>query len=146
MNKEKVMFAFILLIAAELLTMWPSINGWAQIYDFDSGNDHYKVCADPKKNSDVSVQKIKCVNSKINVNGIDITEVPQDGLNQLVKIERCEVCFTTVLSQNELDDLIRELIADDYPSSIKGLSVFIAGNLNEEAHTFISERIIHVCQ
>jgi len=78
MNKEKVVFPSILLIASGLLTIGPSINTEAQIYDFDFGNDHYKVYPDPKKTSDVNVQKLKCVNSNINVNGIDITEVPQN--------------------------------------------------------------------
>lgn len=78
MNKEKVVFPSILLIASGLLTIGPSINTQAQIYDFDFGNDHYKVYPDPKKTSDVNVQKLKCVNSNINVNGIDITEVPQN--------------------------------------------------------------------
>jgi hypothetical protein len=31
-----------------------------------------------KKDSGVSIQKIKCVNSNVNVNGIDITEIPQE--------------------------------------------------------------------
>jgi len=33
----------------------------------------------PKKSSHVDIQKIKCVNSNINVNGIDITQIPQDN-------------------------------------------------------------------
>jgi len=78
MNMEKVVFPSILLIASGLLTIGPSINTEAQIYDFDFGNDHYKVYPDPKKSSDVNVQKLKCVNSNINVNGIDITEIPQN--------------------------------------------------------------------
>jgi len=78
MNMEKVVFPSILLIASGLLTIGPSINTEAQIYDFDLGNDHYKVYPDPKKTSDVNVQKLKCVNSNINVNGIDITEIPQN--------------------------------------------------------------------
>lgn len=78
MNKEKVVFPSVILIASGLLTLGPSINTQAQIYDLDLGNDHYKVYPDPKKNSDVNVQKLKCVNSNINVNGIDITEIPQN--------------------------------------------------------------------
>jgi hypothetical protein len=78
MNKEKAVFPSILLIASGFLTLGPSINTQAQIYNFDFGNDHYKIYPDPKKNSDVNVQKLKCVNSNINVNGIDITEVPQN--------------------------------------------------------------------
>src|SRR5574339_205396 len=48
------------------------------MYNYDHGNDHYKVYSD-LKSSDVKVQKIKYVNSNINVNGIDITEIPPDG-------------------------------------------------------------------
>jgi hypothetical protein len=47
-------------IASGLLIIGPSImNGWAQIYDFENGIDHYKVYPDPKKYADVNVQKIK---------------------------------------------------------------------------------------
>jgi hypothetical protein len=76
MNKEKVVFLSILLIASGFLTLGPSINTQAQIYNLDFGNDHYKASRS-KKNSDV-MQKLKCVNSNINVNGIDITKIPQD--------------------------------------------------------------------
>jgi hypothetical protein len=43
MDKEKAVIPSILLIASGLLTLGPSINTQAQIYDFDFGNDHYKV-------------------------------------------------------------------------------------------------------
>jgi len=39
-------------------------------YSYD--NNHQK------KSSHVDIQKIQCVNSNINVNGIDITQIPQD--------------------------------------------------------------------
>jgi hypothetical protein len=78
MDKEKVVFPSILLIASGSLTLGLSINTQAQIYHFDFGNDHYKVYPDPKKSSDVNIQKLNCVNSNINVNGIDITEIPQN--------------------------------------------------------------------
>ena len=29
--------------------------------------------------SDVNLQNIKCVSSNVNVNGVDITKIPQDG-------------------------------------------------------------------
>ena len=32
-----------------------------------------------KKSSHGDIQKIKCVNSNINVNGVDITQIPEDG-------------------------------------------------------------------
>ena len=40
-------------------------------YSYD--NNHQK------KSSHVDIQKIQCVNSNINVNGIDITQIPEDG-------------------------------------------------------------------
>jgi hypothetical protein len=58
----------------------PSItNTQAQIYDFDYGNDHYRAYPDQKRGSDVNIQKLKCVDSNINVNGLEITEIPQDA-------------------------------------------------------------------
>ncbi|MGE5705872.1 MAG: hypothetical protein ACM3XP_04050 [Nitrososphaerales archaeon] len=32
-----------------------------------------------QKSSHADIQKIKCVNSNININGIDITQIPQDS-------------------------------------------------------------------
>jgi hypothetical protein len=70
-----------LIAVTGLLTLNPSMltNAHAQMYGFNYGNDHNKVYPDQKKGSDVNVQKIKCLNSNINVNGIDITQIPQDG-------------------------------------------------------------------
>jgi len=55
-------------------------NAQGQSYEnsYQYGNDHYKVFPDQKKGSDVNVQKIKCINSNVNVNGIDITQIPQE--------------------------------------------------------------------
>jgi hypothetical protein len=41
-------------------------------YSYD--NNH------PKKSSHTDIQKIQCVNSNINVNGIDITKIPRDDI------------------------------------------------------------------
>jgi hypothetical protein len=41
-----------------------------------------------KKSSHTDIQKIKCVNSNINVNGIDVTEIPQDGTATAVANEQ----------------------------------------------------------
>ena len=46
----------------------------AQMYDYDYGYEKHQ-----EKSSDVNIQKIKCVNSDINVNGIDIKEIPHDA-------------------------------------------------------------------
>ena len=50
-------------------------NAGAQMYD----DEQYGYDNHPKKSSHTDIQKIKCVNSNTNVNGIDITQVPQDG-------------------------------------------------------------------
>ena len=75
-----IVFASILgaILATRLLALNPSTitNAGAQMYD----DDRYGYDNHPKKSSDVNVQKIKCINSNINVNGIDITQIPQDGL------------------------------------------------------------------
>jgi hypothetical protein len=53
-------------------------------------------------------------------------------------------CFTTVLSQNELNDLIRAIIEDTGPISLQELCDYIAGNLDEEGRAFISERLFRL--
>jgi hypothetical protein len=116
------------------------------------------------------------------VNGIDITQIPQDdtalaatneagpdrantqngigladrinfdrnlvnicvnvNLNEQVRnVQTCESCFTTVLNQNELNDLIRAITEDGGPPSLQELCDFIAGNIDEEGRAFISERL-----
>ncbi len=60
-------------------------NAQAQMYDnqYRHDNNYYqddnRYSYDKKdsKSSHTDIQKIKCVNSNINVNGIDITEIPQ---------------------------------------------------------------------
>jgi hypothetical protein len=48
------------------------------MYGYQHENDHYKVYTD-SKSSDVNLQNIKCVSSNVNVNGVDITKISQDG-------------------------------------------------------------------
>ena len=66
-NNKKIVFVSILgpILATGLLSLNPSTitNACAQLY-----GDEYKYDNQPKKSSDVNVQKIKCVNSNINVN------------------------------------------------------------------------------
>jgi hypothetical protein len=52
----------------------------AQMYANEYGHDssYNKYYPEPKS-SHTDIQKIKCINSNINVNGIDITQIPQDG-------------------------------------------------------------------
>ena len=61
-------------------------NAQAQMYDnqYRHDNNYYqddnRYSYDKKdpKSSHTDIQKIKCVNSNINVNGVDITQIPQD--------------------------------------------------------------------
>ena len=76
------------ILAAGLLALNPSTitNAQAQMYDNQYGYDNnyyqddnrYSSDNHPKKSSHVDIQKISCVNSNINVNGIDITQIPED--------------------------------------------------------------------
>jgi hypothetical protein len=70
-----IVFASIMgtILATGLLALNPSLitNASAQVYQ-----DRYGYDKQPEK-TNVNVQKIKCVNSNINVNGVDITQVPQ---------------------------------------------------------------------
>jgi hypothetical protein len=77
-NNRKIVFVSILgaILATGILALNPSMigNAGAQPYEDQYGYDKY-----PKKSSHTDIQKIKCVNSNINVNGVDITQIPQDG-------------------------------------------------------------------
>ena len=77
-NNKKIAFASILgaILSTGLLALNPSLvtDAGAQLYGDQYGYDKH-----PKKSSHGDIQKIKCVNSNINVNGIDITQIPQDG-------------------------------------------------------------------
>ena len=77
MSNNKVLLGSIMLtIGASLLTLNPSIitTAQAQPYGDEYGYGHGKHA----EKTFVNIQKIKCINSNINVNGIDITEIPQD--------------------------------------------------------------------
>jgi len=73
-NQVRLVMACILIVIAGLLVLNPSTITivQAQMYSYDYGYDK------DEKKSDVNIQKIKCVNRNINVNGIDITQIPQD--------------------------------------------------------------------
>lgn len=86
MNNQKLLLVPIMLIiavATGLLLLSPPINAQEQMYNdrneysSDYNNDYSHDNQNSKKSSDVNIQKIKCVNSNLNVNGIDITEIPQ---------------------------------------------------------------------
>jgi hypothetical protein len=75
MSNNKVVLASIMLaVAASLLTLNPSMITTAQAEPY---GDQYGYDRHPEK-TNVNIQKIKCVNSNINVNGIDITQIPQE--------------------------------------------------------------------
>ncbi len=77
-----------MIVAAGLMALSPSMigNAQAQMYDNQYGYDNnyyqddnrYSYDKNEPKSSHTDIQKIKCVNSNINVNGIDITKIPQD--------------------------------------------------------------------
>ena len=89
-NQRIVLASITLIVAAGLLALNPSMlkeNVQAQMYANEYGydNNYYHddnrygyENNDQKKSSHGDIQKIKCVNSNINVNGIDITQIPED--------------------------------------------------------------------
>ena len=91
MNQKLVLTPIILTIvavASTLLVLSPSMTGNAQAqlhndrneYSTDYNSAYSHDDKNSKKSSDVNIQKIKCVNSNINVNGIDINQIPTDDL------------------------------------------------------------------
>jgi hypothetical protein len=82
-DKMIVLASITLIVAAGLMALSPSMigNAQAQMYGDRYGHDNnYNNYYPELKSYHTDVQKIKCINSNINVNGIDITEVPQDGI------------------------------------------------------------------
>ena len=53
----------------------------------------------------------------------------------------CEECFTTILNEEELDDLIQAIIEDGGPDSLQGICDFIANSLDNLGRAFISDRL-----
>jgi hypothetical protein len=75
MSNNKVVLASIMLaVAASLLILNPSMITTAQAEPY---GDEYGYDKHPEK-TNVNIQKIKCINSNINVNGIDITQIPEE--------------------------------------------------------------------
>ena len=77
-DNKMIVFASIIgaILATSLIALNPSMigNAGAQLYGDQYGYDNHQ-----KKSSHTDIQKIKCVNSNINVNGIDIRQIPQNG-------------------------------------------------------------------
>ena len=77
MTNQTVLLVFILtVVETGLLILGSSmimiVNAQAQMYNYLYQPHHYNVYPYPKKSSDVNIQKIKCLNSNITVNGLDI--------------------------------------------------------------------------
>ena len=87
MNIQKLFLAtgILTIVATGLLAFSPSINAQAQMYnDRNEYSANYNNAYSPddknsKKSSDVNIQKLKCVNSNLNLNGIDITQIPSES-------------------------------------------------------------------
>jgi len=84
MSNKKIIFASMLaaILATGLLVLNPSMKGiaQAQMYDSQYGYDNsYNNYYPEPKSSHTDIQKISCVNSNTNVNGIDIQEIPRDA-------------------------------------------------------------------
>jgi endonuclease/exonuclease/phosphatase family metal-dependent hydrolase len=86
MTNQKVLLVSIMtVVAMGLLILGSSIlieNVQAQLYNYDPKTDQYTGFPDSRKNyADVTIQDINCFNSNININGIDVTQIPQDDAN-----------------------------------------------------------------
>ena len=95
----------------------------------ERNNDKSYDGKDAQSDSDTN-SRIVCIN---NNNNIVVGEEPEPPT--------CEECFTTVLTDEELDDLIQAIIENGGPPSLQELCDFIAGDLSEEGRAFISDRL-----
>ena len=78
-NNNKIVLASIaVIVAAGLMALSPSMirDAQAQMYANDYGYNSYPE----PESSHTDIQKISCVSSNVNVNGVDITQIPQDGV------------------------------------------------------------------
>ncbi len=53
-------------------------NQYRHDNNYYQDDNRYSYDKNDPKSSQVDIQKINCVNSNINVNGVDITQIPQD--------------------------------------------------------------------
>jgi len=86
MNNQKLVLVSVILtvLATGLLALSPSINAQAQTYNYDNqyvydDNNYNNNYYSDSKSSHVEVQKISCVNVNKNINGLDVTEIPEDS-------------------------------------------------------------------
>jgi hypothetical protein len=78
-NKKIVMASITVILAAGLLALNPSIIGDAQAQGYNSEYGYDNSYYPEPKSAHTDIQKIDCRNSNVNVNGVDVTEIPQDG-------------------------------------------------------------------
>ena len=95
----------------------------------ERNNDKSYDGKDAQSDSDTN-SRIVCIN---NNNNIVVGEEPEPPT--------CEECFTTVLTDEELDDLIQAIIENGGPDSLQGLCEYIASDLTEFGRAFISDRL-----
>jgi len=116
-NQTKIVLASItVIVAAGLLALSPSMigNAQAQMYDnqygydnnYNQDNNRYSYDKNDPKSSQTDIQKIKCVNSNINVNGVDITQIPQDGPGVAAANEEASPDGANAQNGNSLADRI----------------------------------------
>ena len=95
----------------------------------ESNNDKSYDGKDAQSDSDTN-SRIVCINNNNNL-----------VVGEELEPSTCEECFTTVLTEEELDDLIQAIIENGGPDSLQGLCEYIAGALSEEGRAFISDRL-----
>jgi hypothetical protein len=102
-NNKIVLASITVIVAAGLLALSPSMigNAQAEMYDNQYGYDNnyyqddnnyyqddnnyyqddnrYSYDKKDQKSSHTDIQKINCGNSNVNINGVDVTEIPQDN-------------------------------------------------------------------
>ncbi|MFB5600917.1 MAG: hypothetical protein ACE5SW_11915 [Nitrososphaeraceae archaeon] len=75
-SKNSAVFLAAVLVAGTISMIVPS--SFAQSYEDPYAQDPY--AKDQKKSTSVNVQKIKCVNENLNVNGVEVNQVPETGV------------------------------------------------------------------
>ncbi len=148
-NSKKIVFASILgaILATGLLALNPSMieNAQAELYANEYGYDNNYYHDDnrysyddnhQKKSSHTDIQKISCVNSNINVNGIDITQIPEDTTATAAANEQAGPDAANAQNGNGFDKI-------NFNKNLVNICVNV--NANEQIRTSTPQRTCEEC-
>ena len=133
-NKNRFLVSIITVVAMGLLIFGSSVlieSVQGQYYNYDPKADQYTGFFPDLRNSsvDVNIQDINCFNGNININGIDITQIPQGDTNNDVSAVK-----TSEISHDLVDTNAQEDNGSEDRTNFDGnyVNICINNNLNRQ--------------